>query len=331
MNTIIINKIMMHMLDFEHRKIYLSEDFCELNDTTQEYYHKKVEKALYSPAIKELVVPSLHELLLRADKMLEDDEEFKKQAKEISEKFFALGSVIEEMPNSNILYVDCYRDGVHMIAALKLNYKYNSVSLVEEENVRITRRQVLPQIGTAVDEAIIIDTDHKKISLIEKKYLIDGKMDTYLNSQWIKGETSGHFQYVKSLAIDCDKDTLLAKVEQIGAACHTGNRSCFYTTIVGADYDAKNPLQIFESVYNMILDRKEHPKEGSYTNYLFDKGLDKILKKVGEEATEVVIAAKNPNPEEVKYELSDFLYHAMVLMAEKGITWDDITKELADR
>lgn len=87
----------------------------------------------------------------------------------------------------------------------------------------------------------------------------------------------------------------------------------------------------FESVYNMILDRKEHPKEGSYTNYLFDKGLDKILKKVGEEATEVVIAAKNPNPEEVKYELSDFLYHAMVLMAEKGITWDDITKELADR
>ena len=81
----------------------------------------------------------------------------------------------------------------------------------------------------------------------------------------------------------------------------------------------------------MILDRKEQPKEGSYTNYLFDKGLDKILKKVGEEATEVVIAAKNPNPEEVKYELSDFLYHAMVLMAEKGITWDDITKELADR
>ena len=161
-----------------------------------------------------------------------------------------------------------------------------------------------------------------------------GRMTYFSRSrqnQWIKGETSGHFQYVKSLAIDCDKDTLLAKVEQIGAACHTGNRSCFYTTIVGADYDAKNPLQIFESVYNTILDRKEHPKEGSYTNYLFDKGLDKILKKVGEEATEVVIAAKNPNPEEVKYELSDFLYHAMVLMVEKGITWDDITKELADR
>jgi phosphoribosyl-ATP pyrophosphohydrolase/phosphoribosyl-AMP cyclohydrolase len=161
-----------------------------------------------------------------------------------------------------------------------------------------------------------------------------GRMTYYSRSrkcQWIKGETSGHFQYVKSLAIDCDRDTMLAKVEQIGAACHTGNRSCFYTTIVGNDYDAKNPVQIFESVYQTIADRKENPKEGSYTNYLFEKGLDKILKKIGEEATEVVIAAKNPNVEEVKYELSDFLYHAMVLMVEKGITWEDITGELADR
>ena len=124
-----------------------------------------------------------------------------------------------------------------------------------------------------------------------------GRMTYYSRSrqcQWVKGETSGHFQYVKSLSIDCDKDTLLAKVEQIGAACHTGNRSCFYTTIVGADYDAKNPLQVFESVYNTIVDRREHPKEGSYTNYLFEKGIDKILKKVGEEATEIVIAAKEP-------------------------------------
>ena len=79
------------------------------------------------------------------------------------------------------------------------------------------------------------------------------------------------------------------------------------------------------------MDRKENPKEGSYTNYLFDKGIDKILKKIGEEATELVIAAKNPNPEEIKYEMSDFLYHAMVLMVERGITWDDITNELADR
>ncbi len=161
-----------------------------------------------------------------------------------------------------------------------------------------------------------------------------GKMTYFSRSRkklWVKGETSGHFQYVKSLTIDCDKDTILAKVEQIGAACHTGNPTCFFQSLVGKDYDETNPLQVFESVYETILDRKNHPKEGSYTNYLFDKGIDKILKKVGEEATELVIAAKNPNPEEIKYELSDFLYHAMVLMVERGVTWEDITKELADR
>ena len=161
-----------------------------------------------------------------------------------------------------------------------------------------------------------------------------GKMTYFSRSRqklWVKGETSGHFQYVKSLTIDCDLDTLLAKVDQIGAACHTGNPTCFFQPLVGIDYDETNPLRIFESVYDTIADRKENPKEGSYTNYLFDKGIDKILKKIGEEATEVVIAAKNPNPEEVKYEIADFLYHAMVLMVEKGLTWEDIVKELADR
>ena len=131
--------------------------------------------------------------------------------------------------------------------------------------------------------------------------------------------------------MDCDNDTLLAKVHQIGAACHTGNRSCFYRTILKKEYDETNPLKVFEDVYGVIEDRKIHPKEGSYTNYLFDKGIDKILKKVGEEATEIIIAAKNPDPEEIKYEISDFLYHVMVLMAERGVTWEDITKELARR
>ena len=150
-------------------------------------------------------------------------------------------------------------------------------------------------------------------------------------SLWVKGETSGHYQYVKSLMIDCDNDTLLAKVDQVGVACHTGNPTCFYQPLAGTDKNEKNPLRVFESVYNTILDRKENPKEGSYTNYLFNKGIDKILKKVGEEATEIVIAAKNPNPEEIKYEMADFLYHAMVLMVEKGVSWDDIITELADR
>ena len=161
-----------------------------------------------------------------------------------------------------------------------------------------------------------------------------GKMTYFSRSRqclWVKGETSEHFQYVKSLTIDCDKDTLLAKVDQIGAACHTGNPTCFFQPIVGTDYDETNPLQVFESVYSTIEDRRLHPKEGSYTNYLFEKGIDKILKKVGEEATEIIIAAKNPNPEEIKYEIADFLYHAMVLMVERGVNWDDIVRELADR
>lgn len=161
-----------------------------------------------------------------------------------------------------------------------------------------------------------------------------GKMTYFSRSRqerWVKGETSGHYQYVKSLILDCDNDTILAKVDQLGVACHTGSPTCFFKPLAGNDSDEMNPLQVFESVYATIEDRKLHPKEGSYTNYLFNKGLDKILKKVGEEATELVIAAKNPNPEEIKYELSDFLYHAMVLMVERGVTWDDIVKELADR
>lgn len=161
-----------------------------------------------------------------------------------------------------------------------------------------------------------------------------GRMTYYSRSRnelWVKGLTSGHFQYVKQLSIDCDNDTILAKVLQIGAACHTGNRSCFYRDLVKKEYDETNPLKVFEKVYATIEDRKVHPKEGSYTNYLFEKGLDKILKKVGEEATEIIIAAKNPEPEEMKYEIADFMYHVMVLMSERGLTWEDITKELADR
>lgn len=167
-----------------------------------------------------------------------------------------------------------------------------------------------------------------------KKTMETGRMTYYSRSRqelWLKGETSGHFQYVKSLHLDCDNDTILAKVHQIGAACHTGNRSCFFKELIKKDYIATNPLQILMEDYQIILDRKANPKEGSYTNYLFDKGLDKILKKCGEEATEIVIAAKNPDTEELKYEIADYLYHLMVLMAEKEIDWKDITKELVNR
>ncbi|WP_343209032.1 bifunctional phosphoribosyl-AMP cyclohydrolase/phosphoribosyl-ATP diphosphatase HisIE [Anaerolentibacter hominis] len=167
-----------------------------------------------------------------------------------------------------------------------------------------------------------------------EKTVASGRMTYYSRSReclWIKGETSGHYQYVKELKIDCDNDTLLAKVVQIGAACHTGNRSCFYRDLIVKEYSKVNPLTVLTDVYDTIIDRRLHPKEGSYTNYLFDKGIDKILKKCGEEATEIVIAAKNPDAEELKYEISDFLYHMMVLMAECGLDWNDIIKELSHR
>lgn len=164
--------------------------------------------------------------------------------------------------------------------------------------------------------------------------IASGKMTYFSRSRkqlWVKGETSGHYQYVKSLTLDCDNDTILARVSQVGVACHTGAPSCFFQELMKKEYEVKNPLKVLENVYDVIADRKVNPKEGSYTNYLFDKGIDKILKKVGEEATEIVIAAKNPDAEEIKYELSDFLYHAMVLMVEKGVTWEDISQELAQR
>ncbi|QUH31536.1 bifunctional phosphoribosyl-AMP cyclohydrolase/phosphoribosyl-ATP diphosphatase HisIE [Vallitalea guaymasensis] len=160
-------------------------------------------------------------------------------------------------------------------------------------------------------------------------------------SLWLKGETSGHYQHLVSMALDCDNDTLLVKVKQEGAACHTGNYSCFYKNI---DIDNKevlesselqqkkqNVFEIFEEVYNVIADRKENPKEGSYTNYLFDKGIDKILKKVGEESAEVIIGAKNEGNDEIIYEISDLIYHLSVLMVEKNTTWEDICKELNKR
>lgn len=161
-----------------------------------------------------------------------------------------------------------------------------------------------------------------------------GRMTYYSRSRqelWCKGETSGHYQYVKELRLDCDSDAVLAKVHQVGAACHTGEYSCFFRELAKKDYNDTNPLTILQEDFETILHRKNNPKEGSYTNYLFTKGIDKILKKCGEEASEIIIAAKNPGTEELKYEIADFLYHMMVLMAECGLTWEDVIKELANR
>lgn len=146
---------------------------------------------------------------------------------------------------------------------------------------------------------------------------------------WKKGETSGNVQKVVSLRLDCDGDAILARVEQTGPACHTGSYSCFSELVSGEDKNAS--AGIIEELYGVIMDRKLNPPEGSYTKYLFEKGIDKILKKVGEETAEVIIAAKNPGTDELRYESADLIYHLMVLFAEKGLTPQELFKELAGR
>lgn len=144
---------------------------------------------------------------------------------------------------------------------------------------------------------------------------------------WNKGATSGHKQIIKKMSYDCDGDTILVEVEQIGVACHTGAKSCFFETI----FEEEDKVFDLGKLYNLIKERKENPVEGSYTNYLFDKGIDKILKKVGEESAEVIIAAKNPDLTELQYELSDLVYHSLVLMVERGLELKDIAEELKKR
>ncbi len=146
------------------------------------------------------------------------------------------------------------------------------------------------------------------------------------NELWLKGETSGNYQHVVSITADCDKDALVVEVIKDGPACHTGTDSCFTSTLVEAD---KNEFSI-DSLYELILGRKKDMPQGSYTTYLFEKGLDKILKKIGEETTEVIIGSKNSKEEEI-YEIADLAYHVLVLMAETNVSLEDVRNELASR
>lgn len=152
---------------------------------------------------------------------------------------------------------------------------------------------------------------------------------------WEKGATSGNFMHIKEILVDCDADCLLVLVQPDGPACHTGNKTCFFRKIEDGKLADYTPIagsrDILERLTAVTQDRKKHPKEGSYTNYLFDKGADKILKKVGEEAAEVVIAGKNKSKEEIRYETADLMYHLTVMLVDNGMTWDDIYEELERR
>ena len=145
---------------------------------------------------------------------------------------------------------------------------------------------------------------------------------------WLKGETSSNYQHIVSITADCDKDALVVMVEPEGPACHLGTHSCFTNPV----FDSENRQEFsLEGLYQMLVDRNNTRPEGSYTTYLFEKGLDKILKKVGEESTEVIIAAKAEDKAETVYEIADLAYHIMVLMVQAGISLEDIHKELASR
>ena len=159
----------------------------------------------------------------------------------------------------------------------------------------------------------------------------EGKTCFYSRSRgelWRKGETSGNFQQVVSITADCDQDALVIEVTKEGPACHTGEESCFFEPVYQSD---EVGAFSYEDLYRMLEDRKKNPREGSYTTYLFEKGKDKILKKIGEESTEVIIGAAKNDRSETLYEIADLAYHVMVLMVEEGIPMKELARELAGR
>ena len=167
-----------------------------------------------------------------------------------------------------------------------------------------------------------------------QKTLDTGKATFFSRSRqelWTKGETSGNFQEVVAIDYDCDADALLVQVNPAGPACHTGETSCFYRNLYTDDKAAAGNVDILHDLADRIQERKDHPVEGSYTNYLFREGVDKICKKIGEESAETIIAAKNDSKEELIYEASDLLYHLAVLLNNQGVTFDDLFTELTHR
>ena len=202
--------------------------------------------------------------------------------------------------------------------------------MLKIEELKFDEKGLIPAIVVdAVSKKVLTLAYMKEESLritMEKK-----KTCFYSRSRqelWLKGETSGNYQNVVSITADCDKDALVVVVEKEGPACHTGSESCFFNSVWESDERQEFSLQ---GLFELIEGRKKEKKEGSYTTYLFEKGLDKILKKIGEESTEVIIAAKAEDKKETVYEIADLAYHTLVLMIQAGISLEDIHKELASR
>lgn len=194
--------------------------------------------------------------------------------------------------------------------------------------------------------AIVVDTNTKRVLTLaymneeSLKISLEKKLTCFWSRSrqelWLKGETSGNYQHIVSVTADCDRDALVVEVVPDGPACHLGTESCFEYPVLEAEGEGAANADMdeqfsYEGLMDLIKGRKTEKKEGSYTTYLFEKGLDKILKKVGEESTEVIIAAKAEDKAETIYEIADLAYHVMVLMVEAGISLDEITAELASR
>ena len=197
------------------------------------------------------------------------------------------------------------------------------------DELKFDRHGLIPAIVTdAVTKKVLTLAYMNRESL--EKTMKDGLTCFWSRSRhelWLKGETSGNYQHVVSITADCDRDALLVAVNPDGPACHKGTESCFNDLV----YDGGEGVFSLDALMKLIEGRKTEKKEGSYTTYLFEKGLDKILKKVGEESTEVIIAAKAEDKKDTIYEIADLTYHVMVLMIQAGITLDDIHRELASR
>ena len=198
--------------------------------------------------------------------------------------------------------------------------KYNDAGLVPAIVQDYNTRQVLMMAW--------MNEDALKQSIATKKATFYSRSRQQL---WVKGETSGNFQTIISVDYDCDGDTLLLQVIPAGPACHTGNTSCFYRNMMTDETNALGNIDILPKLFALIADRKSNPVEGSYTNYLFREGVDKIGKKIGEESAETIIAAKNNDPDELIYESSDLIYHLFVMLNNQGVELSSIFKELTKR
>lgn len=205
------------------------------------------------------------------------------------------------------------------------------------EQIHFDEKGLVPAIAYDVISGQVVMMAYMNRESIEKT-LATGYCTYYSRSRqklWKKGESSGHLQKLRSLKLDCDGDTILLEIEQTGAACHTGNLSCFFRELKDGEWvPAKANTNIARGMaleYGIVKERAENPVEGSYTNYLLREGVDKICKKVGEESTECVIAAKNRSHEELTYEAADLIYHMTVLLYEQGLNWDDIGKAMLER